>query len=149
MASTSPSTAGSSASAAKVRASTPIGKDAEADLALGELHPVDLDRVAQDVGQRGGEVAEVRRRVEADEVGAEHALQQPVARMGRVRNSSSEGNGMWRKKPMRALGEPVAEEARQQEELVVVHPDHVAGPVVRRDDVGEAPRSPRRSRPSR
>ena len=60
------------------------------------------------------------------------------SRMGSVRNSSSEGNGMWRKKPMRALGSRVAEEARQEQELVVVHPDHVAGPVVRGDDVGEA-----------
>ena len=39
---------------------------------------------------------------------------------------------------MRALGQPVAQEARQEEELVVVHPDQVAGPVVRGDDVGEA-----------
>ena len=86
----------------------------------------------------GGEVAEVGRRVEADQVGAEHALAAAGRAGGRVRNSSSEGNGMWRKNPMRASGQPLAQEAGQQQELVVVHPDHVAGPVVRGDRVGEA-----------
>ena len=114
----------------------PHGKDTEADLALGELHPVDLDRVAQDVGQRDGEVAEVRRRVEADQVGAEDALQQPPAH-GQGAEQLLRGKRDVEEEADAGAGEPVAEEARQEQELVVVHPDQVAGPVVRGDDVRE------------
>jgi hypothetical protein len=112
------------------------GKDAEADLTLGELHPVDLDRVAQDVGQRDGEVAEVGRGVKADQVGAEDALQQPPAH-GQRPEQLLRGKRDMQEETDAGAGEPIAEEARQEEELVVVHPDHVAGPVVRGDDVGE------------
>ena len=71
-------------------ASIPIGKTPEPHLAAGKLDPVDVHGEAQDVGQRGGEVAQVGRRVEADEVGAEHPSRS-CARAGRVRNSSSDG----------------------------------------------------------
>ena len=109
---------------------------AQPNLPTGHLHPVDLDRVAQDVGQRCREVPEIRRCMEADQVGAEHALQQPVARgqraeqlLGRKRDVEEE--------PDPGSGQAFAQEAGEQEELVVVNPDHVAGPVVRGDHVGE------------
>ena len=55
-------------------------EDAEPHLARGELHAVDLYGEAQDVGQGGGEVPEVCRRVEAHQVRAEHPLEQAVPR---------------------------------------------------------------------
>ena len=84
-----------------------------------------------------GEVAEIGRRVEADQVGAQHALQQPVAR-GQGAEQLFGGKRDVEEEPDPGVREPLAQQPGQQHELVVVHPDQVARPVVRRHDVGEA-----------
>ena len=94
---------GSSASARERGASMPIGNTPSRTSRPSSCDAVDLDGEPE---ERTSDAAKWRRyvgRVEADQVGAEHALEQPVA--GRQRaESSSDGNGMWRKKPMRASG---------------------------------------------
>ena len=111
-------------------------EDAEPHLAAGELHPVDLDRDAEDVGERDGEMTQVRRGVEADEVGAEHALEHSVAR-GQGPEQLLGGERDVEEEPDARPRQPLAQEPGQEEELVVVDPDRVARPVVRRDHVGE------------
>ena len=125
-----------------------MGKTPRRTSRVGELNPIDLDRVAEDVGERGGEVAEVGRRVEADEIGAEHALEDAIA--GRQRAEELLGGERdVEEEPDAGAGKPLAEQAGEEQELVVVHPDHVARAVVGARPRRRTPRSPRRRCPSR
>jgi hypothetical protein len=111
-------------------------KDAESHLPAGELNPVDVHHEAQDVGEGGGEVAEIGGGVEADQVGAEEALEELSA----GREGSEQLLGGERdveEEPDPRLRQPAADQSRQQQELIVVDPDQVAGPVLRHHHLGE------------
>ena len=111
-------------------------EDAEPHFTAGELHPVDVHGEAQDVGESGGEVAEVGGGVKADQVGAEQAFEELSA----GRKGSEQLLGGKRdveKEPDPRIRQPATEQPRQQQELVVVDPDQVAGPVLRRHHLGE------------
>jgi hypothetical protein len=108
----------------------------EPHLAPGQLHPVDIHRVAEDIGERGGEVAEIGRGVEADQVGAE----EPLEEAGPGREGAEQllaGKRDVQEEPDPGIRDHPPEEPGDQQELVVVHPDHVPGPVVAGHRPGE------------
>ena len=86
------------------------------------------DLVPADAYARRDEVPRVRVRLEADEVRAEHAVEDLLApretpedlggREGRVHEEAD--GGVWKR---------LTEERRDEEQVVVVDPDQVAGPV--------------------
>ena len=79
----------------------------------------------------GGEVAEVGGGVEADQVGAEHALEQLLpGRQGAEQLFGRERDVQEEADP--GVGEPAPEQAGHQQQLVVVDPDQVARPVLLR-----------------
>src|SRR6059058_2167106 len=113
-------------------------KDPQADGALFQLRAVHVDRDAEDAQQRRGEVAHVRRGVEADQVGAEHALEQPLA-VGQRAEDLRPREGDVQEEADARPGHQLAHELRHEHQVVVVHPDEVARPVVGGDYLCEAP----------
>ena len=69
------------------------------------------------------ERARVLRRLEADDVAAEQAFEQRVPGGSRL-NRARFGQGMCQNATMMASGKPLAEQRRQQREVVVLHEDH-------------------------
>ena len=61
------------------------------------------------MAQRGDEMPDVGVRMEPDEVRPEHPSSR-ARRLGRVRKSSDDGNGTWRKNPMAASGRRFAQQ---------------------------------------
>jgi hypothetical protein len=74
--------------------------------------------------------------VEADQVGAEHPFQK-LPPGGQRPEQLLRGKRDVEEKPDPGVGQPAAEEAGEEQELVVVHPDHVARAVLLRDGVRE------------
>ena len=113
------------------------GKDAEPDFSIGHLHPVDVYREPQNLGERGSEVPEIRRGVEADEVGAEQSPEQPIP-LGQGPEQLFGRKGYMKEEADPGVGQPAAEELGKQQELIVVDPDEVARLVMLGDHIGES-----------
>ena len=134
---TSASTSVEAATSPRWPASTPIGNTPSRDLPPLPAEAVHLGGRAGEAQGGRREVAQERRRVEADEVRAEHPLEDALA----LRQDPEDLGGGERDVEEEAdarLGDPLAEHPRHQHELVVVDPDEVAGLPARRDRVGEA-----------
>ena len=86
---------------------------------------------------RGEAVAHVRRRVEADEVGAEQAFEQLLAPRQDAEGLERRKRDVQEKADARAR-HAFAQHGGHEHQLIVVDPDHVARPVHARDRVGEA-----------
>ena len=113
------------------------GEDAESDGPILHRHQVDLGRKAEQQEQGGGEVPHIPGGVEPDEVGAEETPQQVFP----VRQGAEDFLGGKRDMEEEAdpgLGQPFPHHGGNQHELVIVHPDLVAFPILLRDRVGEA-----------
>src|SRR3954471_7664701 len=113
------------------------GEHSKADLPISHLYPVYFYREPQNLGERGSKVPEVRRGVEANEVGTEQALEQPIP----LRQGPKQLLGRkWYMKEEAdpGVGQPSAEELGKQQQLIVVDPDEVARLVMFSDHVGES-----------
>ena len=53
----------------------PHREDSEPDFPRVDRHPVDVHPMAQELGHRDGEIPEIGRRVEPDEIGSQHAFE--------------------------------------------------------------------------
>ena len=113
----------------------PHREHAEAYLSRAPRDPVHLGGRAEQPEHRRGEVAHVRRRVEADEVGAEQPLEHPLA----LREHAEDLRGGERdveEEPDPRVRDAISDELRHEHELVV-DPDEIARLVPRGDRVGE------------
>ncbi len=96
-----------------------------------------VSRQPEHLGDRGREVVAVLGDVEADQIGAQHALQdrgapgQDAEDLGRRKRDVQEEADA-------GLGQLLADHGRGQGQLVVVDPDQVAGAMAAHDLVGEA-----------
>jgi hypothetical protein len=108
----------------------------EPDLPRADADTVALGRDAEHAQERRREVAQVRRRVKADEVRAEESLENLLAERQRAEHLGG-GKRNVEEVADADFGNALAQELRHQHELIVVHPHDVAGTMVLRDDVGE------------
>jgi hypothetical protein len=115
----------------------PHGKDAQPDLPAGELNPVDVHREPQDLGERGGEMSEIAGRMEADQVRPQESPEQFVPfRQGAEQLFRGERD--VKEEPDAGVRQPPAQQLRQKQELVVMHPDEIPRLIVLGHQLGEA-----------
>ncbi len=111
-------------------------EDAEPYAATVPGDPVHLRSRGEQAEHGRREVAHERGGVEADEIGAEHSLEELLA----LRQQAEDLGGGERdveEEPDPRVGDQLAQEGREEHELVVVDPDEVARPVLLRDELRE------------
>ena len=86
------------------------------------------DLVPAHADARRREVARVRVRLEADQVRAEHAVEDLLAPRQAPEHLGAR-EGRVHEQAHRGVGQHLAEQRRHEEQVVVVDPDEVAGPV--------------------
>ena len=117
----------------------PMGSASSRTVRPRRLDPVHAARRAEEAQHGVAEVLQVAVRVEGDVVGARASpAAAPRAAAGRETRSDG-GKGMWRKKPTRTSGAASRSMLRQEHQLVVVHPDEVAGPELVEHRLAEEP----------
>jgi hypothetical protein len=112
------------------------GEYTEPHLPIVNAHPVDLRLDPIDVQQRRQEVPHVGERVEPDEIGTK----QPAQHLAAPRQNPKDfRRGKWdvQKEADAGIRQPLAQQPRQQHELIVVNPNGVVGPIFVRHGISK------------
>jgi hypothetical protein len=105
-------------------------------LAIVNAHPVDLRLDPIDVQQRRHEMPHVRERVEADEIGTKQPGEHLAAPRQNPKDFRREKRDMQEEADA-GIRQPLAQQPRQQHELIVVNPNGFVGPIFVRHGIGK------------
>ena len=128
---------GSPPSSVQSAASTPMGKTPSRTSRPPPEDAVHLGPGSGRAEYRGREVTHVRRGVEADQVCAEQTLEDALP-LGENAEDLRRGERDVEKEPDPCIRDALADQRRHEHQLVVLHPDQIAGAVLGHHRVREA-----------